>query len=176
MLALAIVAFDGAVAVSAVAPARDMPATRDTKVFRAQGVTFRYPRSWNVRTSAYPSTTTFPIAFLSNQRQHAPCTSTPGELSCGWSVRSLRKGGVYVAWSKVATLGNPPALGTTMIVDGHTATFSARGPDGTTDAVWMLVVPVNARTALTAQVAMRAPLVRTQRQVESMFGSTRITE
>ena len=69
------------------------------------GLSFDHPRAW--RESRYEETSSFYllIVYLSNERLHPPCTTTPtngGVLTrCGDPIARLAPGGVLVSWGNV---------------------------------------------------------------------------
>ena len=102
---------------------------------------FTYPASWR-DVEHYTEMTSFSsvIVFLSNQKLHAPCTTTrnPGGSSthCGWPVTTLISGGVLAEWS---ASGSPSwtiddAKGKTHTIGGMTAKVQVIRP-GSCDAI-----------------------------------------
>jgi hypothetical protein len=156
--------------------------------FSGQGVTFDYPKTWNVRTDGGAGSMAFAFAFLSNQPQHAPCTATgslSGTLSgrCGPAVSQLGPNGVAIVWTRFgsAVPFTVPRNAVAVSVDGKPAfSFSDRegswgGAVGRADKSWIVLIPTSDRRGFTVSVALRGPhLKKLEQQVRAMFDSARI--
>jgi hypothetical protein len=95
------------------------------------GLSFDHPLAW--RASRYEERETFYdlIVYLSNERLHAPCTTTHtnGVTTCGDPIGNLAPGGVLVSWGNVGYPHNGPEIPhPNARIDGQPAAIKVQRP------------------------------------------------
>lgn len=90
--------------------------------FSGEGITFSYPGSWHAYQFGWASTRTIPLAYVSNQRLHPPCTGMPGVLDCELPISTLQPDSALLVWTDEGLpLRFGPALGTLLRINGRRA-------------------------------------------------------
>jgi hypothetical protein len=132
-------------------------APRALATFDAQGIRFKYPSSWTVRSDYYPSDGFFSaIVSVGNQHQTPPCTSTPSTLSCGQTIAALHRDGIYISWS----VGISPPATPNVTIGRHPASLTVNPPGVQlpgTDESWAIRFQGADSATWIADISMRGP-------------------
>ena len=65
---------------------------------RAPGLSYSYPSGWSTASWSSPSSFTFMVAAISNQRLRNPCFHHGNVYGCGQPLGSLQPGAMLVEW------------------------------------------------------------------------------
>ncbi len=94
--------------------------TAPTVKWSANAVSFAHPEGWSRAAWSFPSSFTYMVAAVSNQRLNNPCFKSGTTSVCGQPLARLQPGGLLAEWWQdgFPTWGYARQAGSPMTVDG----------------------------------------------------------
>lgn len=160
------------------------PVTVNLARFTGQGLSFRYPGTWQARSWNDVSSFSALITYLSPSQLHSPCTrsstATSISMSCGYPVRQLPAGGLLVTWTANGFPGKSGITTSNSVIGGRPAMVTTSAPGSCAgiggDETITATIPRAADNWYTMTACLRAPGLRQDElAVRAMLRSVRIS-